>query len=79
MPHRGDAQRRPLGRDPGRDDEVDRLIFQNGLFAGAQFGLRILAAVLLYQFRLLGKEADQLRAGVQKRVGLPVNMAVVQI
>ena len=76
--HDADADRRPLAGNACVNDQLDRVVFENGFFAGCKHGLGKDAAVGLDQFRLLGVDGDQFGAGTQHEFGLAIDVPVVQ-
>ena len=72
------ADSRTLAGDAGIDDQLDRVILENGLFAGLKQGLGIDVAVGFDQFRFLGVDSDQFGSGTQHELGLAIDVSVVE-
>src|SRR5438552_2879579 len=78
MPHGVDAERRPLVRNRGADDEPDRRVLEDFARAARPRGRWKTPGERLGQIGLRREERDELSAALNDRVDLAVDVAVIE-
>ncbi len=75
--HHGDAERRPVGRDAGGGDQLDRRVVQDGARVGDALRLGVAGLERAGEVVLRRVEGDELAPGAEQRVDLPEDVVVI--